>query len=220
MDWPLAITRNRDALLAIVAAIVALIGGREGGPVARRLRSAALALLRPAESAARRLIVIAARGLVVTLGPPRAPAIDRMPAASAGRDRPPAFPLFDRRMRFTPRLPVAKPLGVPRIRSFWAPTPVPAAPPPTATRPDPEAPVEISRLHLRLRSLEAALADLPRQARRLARWRARRASDATPCQPLRPGPPPGHRRRPGRDIDLVLRECHALARDALQPDTS
>jgi hypothetical protein len=61
---------------------------------------------------------------------------------------------------------------------------------------------------------------LPRQARRLARWRARRASDVRPCQPLRRGRPPGHRRRPSRDIDLVLRECHALAQDALQPDTS
>jgi len=64
MDWPLAISRNRAALLAMVGAIAALLGGREAGAggVARGLRNAALALLRPAESAARRLIVIAARG--------------------------------------------------------------------------------------------------------------------------------------------------------------
>ncbi len=63
MDWALAIRRNRAALLAVVAAIVALLGGRDAGanPIARRLRSAALALLRAAELAARRLIVIAAR---------------------------------------------------------------------------------------------------------------------------------------------------------------
>ena len=48
MNWSLAIDRNRDALLAIVAGI----GGREGGAVASGLRRAALALLRPAEAAA------------------------------------------------------------------------------------------------------------------------------------------------------------------------
>jgi hypothetical protein len=54
MNWPLAIARNRTALLAIVAAIIALLGGREGGAISRQLRNAALALLRPAEAAARR----------------------------------------------------------------------------------------------------------------------------------------------------------------------
>jgi hypothetical protein len=46
-----------------------------------------------------------------------------------------------------------------------------------------------------------------------------------PKQPLRFGRPPGWRARTDRDIDLVLRECHHLALDALEevaskPDTS
>jgi hypothetical protein len=220
MDWALAISRNRNALLTIVAAIVALIGGREGGPIARRIRNAALALLRPAESATRRLIVIAARGVSVSPGLSRPP-ISHAAAAAAGRERPPAFALFDRQRPFALCPTVKRPRLIPRIRTFWGelppPPPLPAA---AGAPPDPDAPVDAGRLRLRLRSLEAALADLPRQARRLARWRARRAPDIRPYAPLRLGMPPGHRRRPDREIDIVLRECHALACDALRSDTS
>jgi hypothetical protein len=224
MDWPLAISRNRNALLGVVAAIVALVGGREGGAIARGIRSAALALLRPAESAVRRLIVIAARGLSVTLRPSRPPMFDRAAAARvAGGDRPPAFPLFDRLKRFGFGPPRVKPRGVPRIRTFFGEMPPPA--PPAVAPPATDAPAHIDPLHRRLHSLEAALADLPRQARRLARWRARRAAAFWRSPPMRPGHPPGHRRRPTREIDLVLRECQALAKDALafdarRPDTS
>jgi hypothetical protein len=222
MDWTQAIDRHRAALVTIVA----LIGGRDGGgPVTRALRRAALALLRPAEAAARRLIVIAARGLVVAPGAPFPGAqVFGSHGKGAARDRLPAFPLFDRWKRFGPLLKPAPPAGVPRIRTFWgAPAPAPAAALPTAVRsPDPETPVDALRLRLRLGALEAALADLPRQARRLARWRQRAAAkpDALPRPPLRPGHPPGHRRRPDRDIDDVLRDCHALAREALRSDTS
>jgi hypothetical protein len=188
MDWPLAISRNRAALLAMVGAIVALLGGREAGAggVARGLRNAALALLRPAESAARRLIVIAARGLVAAprsakfrpfaagrdMGGNAGKSIDPNAAGhAAGLSRPPAFLLFDPAKRFAPFRRAVLPRGVPRIRSFWgAPAPLPpAAPPaPALARPDPLAPVAIGRLRLRLGALERALADLPRQARRLA----------------------------------------------------
>lgn len=221
MDWRFAITRNRDALLAVVAAIAALIGDRDGGPIARRLRSAALALLRPAEAAARRLIVIAARGLAVSPGPRPAPVLVSAGPRKAGHDRTPAFPLLDRPKRFALRLPRAQPRGIPRIRSFFGPLAQPiATQPPGRTRPDPDALVDAGRLHLRLRSLEAALADLPRQIRRLARLRARRASGAKPCKPMRLGRPPGWRLKPDREIDLVLRECHALALDTERADTS
>jgi len=234
MDWALAIQRNRHALLAIVAAIVALLGGREGsGPVARRLRSATLALLRPAEAATRRLIVVAARGLVAAPAGKRSVAFDRAsfaPSTGSGLGskavgtRPPAFPLFDRRKRFGRLLRPAEPRGIPRIRTFWgASQAVIAAPAPALrARPDPDAPVEIGRLRLRIGSLEAALADLPRQAKRLAhrlaRLRARRASGVRSGTPLRSGRPPGHRLRPSREVDFLLRECHALAKDALAQD--
>jgi hypothetical protein len=221
MDWPLAIERHRQALLGIVATIAALLGGGEGA-IARGLRRAALALLRPAESAARCLIVIAALGLVARPRAPR-PLLQPIPARAGGERRPPAFALFDRAKRYRPAARVV-PRGIPRIRSFWAPAMPPLAPPapPPAVRPDPDALVDGAGLRLRLAALELALADLPHQARRLARRRARQA--ATPQrpqrQPLRLGRPPGWRSRPDREVDLVLRECHALAQDALRADTS
>lgn len=67
-----------------------------------------------------------------------------------------------------------------------------------------------------------ALADVPRQARRLVRWQAKRKLVPTLRfkAPLRVGPPPGHRRIPVHSVDLVLAELHGLALGALQPDTS
>ncbi len=225
MHHPLAIARNRDALLAIVASIVALLGGREaGGPISRALRRAVLALLRPAESAVRRLIVIAARGM----GAP-ALVLRPFPAArpvGAGRgDRVPAFRLFDPQQRFG-RMVRAAPRSVPRIRSFGGGAFFPAAPPPAPalpvpSRPDPDAPVESGALRLRLAALELALADLPRQARRLVRRLAReRGAGRVGRSPLRIGRPPGWRRAPDCAVDQVLRDCDGLARDALRSDTS
>ena len=44
---------------------------KPGPTLSRHLHTAVLRLLRPAESAVRRLVIVAARGLVVTLPPPR-----------------------------------------------------------------------------------------------------------------------------------------------------
>ena len=75
MDWDLAIKRNSEALNRIVAALFAMLGLADAAtPVARipqPLHRAVLRVLWPAESAVRRLIVIAARGLVVKLAPSR-----------------------------------------------------------------------------------------------------------------------------------------------------
>jgi hypothetical protein len=230
MNWALAISRNRTALLAVVAAIVALVGRADtGGMLARGLRNAALALLRPAEAAARRLIVIAARGLAL-------PAVQRQPftpiaaradgSAPAGTTprRPPAFRLTDpaKRYFFTP--PRRKARFAPRIRIFWGPgayvPPEPALTTPATAAPQgPDAPVPAGRLHLRIAALERALADLPGQARRLVRWRAR-VPVLWRDSPLRLGYPPGWRQRPTREVDLVLRECRLLAADVLKADTS
>ncbi|MDO8352869.1 MAG: hypothetical protein Q7T14_05355, partial [Aestuariivirga sp.] len=82
--------------------------------------------------------------------------------------------------------------------------------------------VNAERLTRRLQALKLALDDLPRQARRMARWRVRRENSKTPTfkSPLRPGPPPGHRRRPIHEVDEILANCHRLAWDAMKPDTS
>ncbi len=73
MDWNAAIEKNREALKRILAALVAMAGLADcrAGTLPRHLHRAVLRLLRPAESAARRLVIVAARGLVVTLPPPR-----------------------------------------------------------------------------------------------------------------------------------------------------
>ena len=71
MDWDLAIKRNSESLNAIVVALFAMLGEATASRIPRSLNSAVLLILRPAESAVRRLIVIAARGLVVKVAPSR-----------------------------------------------------------------------------------------------------------------------------------------------------
>ena len=74
MDWDVAIKRNSEALKGIVAALFAMLGLDGDATVSRipqPLHRAVLRVLRPAESAVRRLIVIAARGLVVKVAPSR-----------------------------------------------------------------------------------------------------------------------------------------------------
>jgi hypothetical protein len=68
MDWNAAIERHRDTLKCILAALVAMAGLADGRTtLPRHLHRAVMRLLRPAEAAARRLIIAQARGLVVAL---------------------------------------------------------------------------------------------------------------------------------------------------------
>jgi hypothetical protein len=103
--------------------------------------------------------------------------------------------------------------------TVWPP-PRPASklvPPPSA-----DGMVSAARVIRRLEALESALADLPRQARRLVRWRMRQEKSESPRfkTPLRPGRPPGYRRRAVHEVDELLQECHWLASYAAMPDTS
>ena len=106
MDWTRAIDRNQTALARIVAALFAMVGLVPGGSMEKppnAVRLAVLRILRQAESAVRRLIVIAAHGLEVKLPPPRPmPAGLKIPAKGPGTAgaRTPAFQLFDPRKRF------------------------------------------------------------------------------------------------------------------------
>ena len=227
MDWDLAIKRNSEALKGIVEALFTMLG-LDGDATAARLprsvHSAVLRVLRPAESAMRRLIVIAARGLVVKLAPSRPMPMPARPIGKGGPSRP-SFQLFDPRKNFTARRRKGRRL-VPRIHIFgndptvaalWA-----AHPPIADPAPPPDGLVGAERLSRRLHALKFALEDLPRQARRLARWRLRREKAQSPKfrSPLRPGHPPGYRRKPVHEVDAVLAECHGLACDAMKPDTS
>jgi hypothetical protein len=141
----------------------------------RHLHRAVLRLLRPAEAAARRLIIVAARGLVVSPQPARQhepatrPNPGRVVPAPSESPRVPALPLLDTLPRWGRRArPVAT--GVPRIS-------VPGFSQPFRVRLlSPDDPVDAARLALRLKALASALDDLPGQARRFARWRIRRGA--------------------------------------------
>ena len=227
MDWARAIERNSEALVGIVEALFAmlgLVGSDTVGRIPQSLHSAVLRLLRPAESAVRRLVVIAARGLVVKAAPSRL--MPAGPIGKGGGSRRPSFQLFDPRKNFAGphrRVFARNPPRMhffgsdPRVAALWsAPQPAPDPAPP------PDGLVNAARLSRRLHALKLALEDLPRQARRLARWRVRRETAKAPKfrSPLRPGHPPGYRRKPVHEVDEVLIECHGLACDALKPDTS
>lgn len=224
MDWTLAIARNRDALRVIVGAVAVLLDGM-ADRVPRALHRSVAAILGPAESALRRLIVIAARGVVAKPLPARPGPMPALPRTHRTRL---AFRLFDRRKYFPVDPPTPRPGpeprlhvigGDPRIALFRPLPPLSETHPAT---PSDDGMVDLHRLRLRLEAARRALDTLPRHAQRLARWRARRdrIDHLKRRSPLRPGPPPGHRKRPQRDIDFVLAECHGLAHDALAADTS
>ena len=233
MDWDLAIKRNSEVLVEIVADLFAMLGLVGEAAVSRLpwpTYRAVLRVLRPAESALRRLIVVAARGLVV------APAVSRpKPAGPAkprkkGTQRVPFFQLFDPHTRIVlPRRRTPKRPG-PRIHMFNAdnqlvtvwPPPRPAASPARKPLPSADGLVNAARVIRRLEALESALADLPRQAKRLVRWRMRQETSPNPSfkTPLRPGRPPGYRRRAIHQVDELLSECNWLAYRAEMADTS
>jgi hypothetical protein len=264
MDWNAAIERNREALKRILASLVAMAGLAAGADPAsatrgdrvntlpRHLHRAVLKLLRPAEAAARRLVIVMARGLVVAppherprrprpnptvlrtgvgtgiiLAPAKAAALPHRPAA-----RKVSLPLLD-----PLRLPRQwRPIRTsqPRILFPGLPGFVPA---PLRKPATPDDPVSGVRLALRLAALARALDDLPAHALRFARWRAARLAEAAREQdprtfragrprfgriwPLRPGNPPGWRRKPTHEVHDVLNVVHGLAFWALEtPDTS
>ncbi len=270
MDWTAAIEKHREALKGIVAALVAMAAGAglvsRGDPPAtlpRHLHRAVLRLLRPAESAARRLAIALARALPAppVLRPRKAGPVKARKASSLlvrdglgtgivlrpgapvpahlahlvpskAAPRPLSFPLLDPLPRWR-RRPRRQPVtGAPRIgiAGAAARVAVPAWRPPL-----PDDPLDADRLGRRLTALARALDDLPGQARRFARWKARRdralgAGRIHRVTPLRGGRPPGGRlarydpdaprRRNIRDVDEILAHAHALAHHALRPDTS
>ena len=207
MDWPLAIEINRKALLRIVAGLFVQLGLVPGEghveTVSRRLHGMIFLVLRPAEAAVRRLIVMQSRGLPVP--PPRAKAGPKGPIArSDAGAHVPAFPLFDPRMDPEPK-PKRRRGGGPRIRFFDGldePTTTPQAP-------TPDDRVSALQLSRRLLSIRAALEDLPKQARRLMRALARPSSKWK--RVMRHARPPGHREGGKREIDTILNACQTFA---------
>ena len=232
MDWDRAIEINREALERVIAGMFALAAtilghvwvlGRIPGTamLPRSVHSAIILILRPAESAVRRLIIIAAREIVLKLAK-RA----TLPGPSSEwwtemklrpeEERRPAFQMIDPLKDFSNYVPFLlepEPTGpIPRISVPGFLDPIF---PPAKTFLLHDGTISAGHICRRLLALRDALDDLPGQARRLVRWQARQKL-IPPGKPgrlssLRPGFAPGLRRRQPREIDTILRECHSLA---------
>jgi hypothetical protein len=235
-SWDAIITRNTGLLKPIVAALFVLLDGaaRLSPGVYRRV----LRVLRPAESAVRRLIVIAAvnvvaKPLVMKPGP-AGPII-----SSKGGTSHCSFKLFDPRKRFPQFQQIQKRKVAkvaprfylssydPRVAAIFAARQRAASPPPPqAPQPVSDGLVDAARITRRLQALTSALDNLPRQAKRLARWRLRRfgASHLRTMDVMRYGKAPGYRKKKRHEIDGILDDCHAFACEAMKtprkPDTS
>jgi len=220
MDWQLAINRNVGALLRLVAVLFAAVGLEPGGGAVKSMspsvRRLVLRVLRPAESALRRLIVVAAHGLS-----PKARAKRPAPSGPIARGdgsaaRVPPFALFDPRKYFRELATRRLGRGPGPCISFFDEDRE-AGPGPEEqddSTPDPAA------LCNRLHALRGALEDIPAQARRLARVQLRRRAAGKTrryTDPLRPGWPPGHRQRRTHAVDEILGECQILARRGDRP---
>lgn len=223
MDWKHSIKRNRDALVVVVAGLIAMVGqwsvdprvkpgddGLRSDPISlsRIVRRSILRVLRPAESALRRLIVSVAAALQGRVGT-RNTATGPLPefAGYVRHNRRTAFRLIDPRKRFgQARQPTGFTLGTPRIS-------VPGLA--DAARPTKADDIfDAAALYRRIAALDVALKSLPRQARRLNRLMARRAkTEPGPGRigPIRPGHPPGFHKRSAEPVDDILRDCHWLA---------
>ncbi len=230
MDIPAAIDINKTLLARITAGLFVLLGGGTGpARISVELHRRIVRVLRPAESAVRRLIVVLVTITGLKAPPPRAQSQSRsIPEGVASKGtgkKSQSFPLFDPRQRFWRQRPAKKtPAALPRIISLTDEGLRRLKESLNAPAPADKKAGDISPINLlqRLEAVAGALNDLPHQAKRLVRAMARRENipKLKLRKPLRPGRPPGHRQKPRLEVDNVLRDCEWLARNALPPDTS
>ncbi len=225
LPLPASISDDKTALARIVAGLFAMLG-LAGAVVPQRIgrslyRAVGL-VLRPAESAVRRLIYFVSLGISVKPAAARPMPSDIVRTGEATSR--PRFALFDPRLRLLPRAksPTKTVRPQPRI-SFFGDDEVRTVDLSRAPRKDAEndGMIDAAALLRRLDAIKSALDDLPRQARRLMRalQRRQRSPRLKMQGVLRPGYPPEHRARRAHEIDEILRRCHFRAREAL-PDTS
>jgi hypothetical protein len=247
MTWEETVESKREPLLSVVLGLIAAIGLEEGVAIERiskPLHRKVLRLLRTAESAVRRLIVAAARNIVLEPEPlrerpasvkPKTSIPDKAKAdieAKPRRKRRPLFNLFDALKRLGRRRPKKTPRGPePRIRSFDFDPRIPEflrtnapAPAPVVEEKVDDGTVNAAPLIRRLIAALDALQDIQSHAMRLARWHAKPKEDRGPerWSPLRSGRPPGYRQKNIHEVDALLKECDWLARLGNPPidDTS
>lgn len=229
MDLPYAVERHRQPLLRIVTTLYAMIGLTEGGSIERLawpLYRVVLAILRPAESAVRRLIVVAAKAIVINPQATHRASSGRAGKGKANRKRKGqrSFPLFDPCMRqyLRRRFHAKVPRAEPRIHFFDFDPRIPAflrSPPPPPPPPKPKEWVNAGALCRRLAAIRGALNDLQRQARRYARWQAKVIAGLRPKRDALLRQPPGLRAKSSQEIHEILKECDWLARTMPQPNT-
>ncbi len=207
MDWQLVIDRNCEALLALITALMASLGLKAGSKMTtlpQFLYVRALSIIRPAESALRRVIMIAALALEqrgIALRRPRGTPTDFSRLSRNADPRLPTFNLIDPLKTFSGETPDYSTFGRAEGDDLGAAdrTPVPA-----------------EALGRRLLALKKALESIPNQAKRLARWYAARdlalrQNQPHRLSPLRPGPPPWSHRHKRSEMDKLLTECHLMA---------
>jgi hypothetical protein len=238
------IEHHRTSLLGIVASLLVIVGGQLR--VFRRVRIDVLRILRPAETAVRRLIVVLANDAVLKSSQPRlkpksgsvnlpaARATPKTYAFALADPMPPMMPDQKTRAQGAQFLRAIPPLDPTvtavfeahriahqlKLRSQHRAEREATRAEALAARFD-DGKVDAARLSLRLEAVRAALSDLPRQAQRLLRWKARRerASQQRPTyiSPIRPGPPPylkaDHRQRFRHEVEDILFACHGLVRE-------
>lgn len=207
MNWIIAIDRNRNALLSIIFLLMKSLGLVDGGKLTTlpsRLYRKVLFILRPAEAAVRRLIMMAAyemelRGVKLRTSRPVvgrsafafsnttnfAPSFNLIDPLKSGRGEQPDFALFG--PAFADHHGAPDQIRIPAIG-----------------------------LGCRILALKNALDTIEKQALRLIRWyglrdEALRQSKPHRFSPLRPGLPPHLRKRPRNEIETILSECHSLA---------
>jgi hypothetical protein len=221
MDWTFVVKKNRLALSLIVAEIFALLGIIVGGSVehvSQTIYMKVERLLHPMESALRRLIMVAARDLIVKPLPKRPlPLGLKFERKPSGRM---TFRLFDKCKKFDFNKPT-NPIFV-LVKTYSNnPFNLFNNPFPRCSEKEPNA-INATQLCRRLASVQHAHEILPHLVRRIARWQAQWKLMEKPnlTSPLRPGPPPRHRAKPKAEIDYVLQGRQSLACDVLRGDTS
>jgi hypothetical protein len=211
MDWQRAIIRNRDALTTIIVALIKSLGFSNGSALTtlpKFIYARALAIIRPAESAVRRLIMIAAHDLnfgdsllnYSKAADSKAQWWKEFSKLSPTTSIPP-FCLIDTLKNFTDEA-----LEFDALEFTFDGHHELA----NATR------ISAASLGRRLLALKNALDNLPREAKRLARWYAARdlalrQNKPHRMSPMRPGSPVGLPRRKRNEVQEILRECHLLA---------
>jgi hypothetical protein len=216
MNWTLAVQLNQTALSRIIATLVAVLedyAGAQWVPV--YVHRMVTRILYPAESAVRRLIVIAAYKVTAKPAAEKARPTVKWPdglviARSAARKRRRSFRLFEPIAPLREPVPTHNPKRLPGIRLIEIDPRLPELfrrPPANQKPAAPQGFISIRNISARLAAVRFAIDNIPREAKRLMRTLDREKGEFKKLI-IRPGPPPGRRKKPKEDIDHVLKECH------------